>query len=316
MELNKFRALSATSYGHYLVDEWSNRLVSICGHFHSELCQGAGSVAGVINPISAGGMDFVQVANDLQAIRRGHHDVLTDYGEHLFLLLQIDGECGIEQQGRQTTIAPGGCALVDSSRPSTFYFGGKFSNHLSVHLPRQIFFSDKSTRVELARRVDADDPMSSILRGLVAKLMRAAPVPERTSELRQLLFNATRQAFSSDSDELPIPSDCSSHRIEIVQILIDRHLTEPELTSKWLADQVGVSLRRLQEDFNALGTTVNSLIRTRRLHYARDQLSCVRRSSATTIAEIAYSAGFNDISYFNRCFKKMFDCSPKNIIRH
>jgi AraC-like DNA-binding protein len=101
-----------------------------------------------------------------------------------------------------------------------------------------------------------------------------------------------------------------------VQILIDRHLTEPGLTSKWLADQVGVSLRRLQEDFNALGTTVNSVIRARRLHYARDQLSWVRRSSATTIAEIAYGAGFNDISYFNRCFKKMFDCSPKNIMRH
>jgi AraC-like DNA-binding protein len=316
MELNRFRALSTASYGNHLVDEWSSRLVSVCGHFHSDLRLGANTVAGVINPISAGGMDFVQVANNLETIRRGHQDIRTDYGEHLFLLLQLDGECGIEQHGRQTTIAPGDCALVDSSSPSTFYFGGKFSNHLSVHLPRQIFFSERSTRVELARRVDADDPMSSILRGLVAKLMKAGAVDERTSELRQLLFDATRQAFSSDSDDLPIPSDCPSHRIEIVQILIDRHLTEPRLTSKWLADQVGVSLRRLQEDFNALGTTVNSLIRTRRLHYARDRLSCIRRSSATTIAEIAYGAGFNDISYFNRCFKKMFDCSPKNIIHH
>ncbi|MGH6704083.1 MAG: helix-turn-helix domain-containing protein [Bradyrhizobium sp.] len=316
MELNRFRALATTSYGHYLVDDWSSRLFSVCGHFHSDLCIGASTIAGVINPISAGGMDFVQVANDLQTIRRGHQDIRTDYGEHLFLLLQIDGECGIEQHGRQTTIASGDCALVDSSSPSTFYFGGQFSNHLSVHLPRQIFFSNKSTRVELARRVDADEPMSSVLRGLVAKLMKADLVNERTSELRQLLFNATRQAFSSNNNDLPIPSDCASHRIEIVQILIDRHLTEPGLTSRWLADRVGVSLRRLQEDFNALGTTVNSLIRTRRLYYARDQLSCVRRSSATTIAEIAYSAGFNDISYFNRCFKKMFDCSPKNIIRH
>jgi AraC-like DNA-binding protein len=53
----------------------------------------------------------------------------------------------------------------------------------------------------------------------------------------------------------------------------------------------------------------------RRLHYARDQLSLVREGTDTTIAEVAYNSGFNDISYFNRCFKKIFSCSPKTIVR-
>jgi AraC-like DNA-binding protein len=260
-------------------------------------------------------MEFVQVANDLATITRGHRDIRQDYGEHLFLLLQIEGECGIEQCGRQTAISPGDCALVDSSTPSSFYFGGRFSNHVSVHLPRQLLFSHKSARVEVARRIDADDPMSSVLRGIVAKLMKAPPSGSNPSELRQLLFDATRQAFSADDEQLPIRGDCASHRIEIVQILIDRHLTEPTLTSQWLADRVGVSLRTLQEDFGALGTTVNSLIRMRRLYYARDQLTCIPQNSTTTIAQVAYNSGFNDISYFNRCFKKAFDCSPKDIVR-
>lgn len=316
MELDKFRTLSTTAYDHHAVDAWSSRLVSVCGNFRSRPGGDGRTVTGVINPVSAGGMDFVQIANNLDTVARDHRDIRTDYGEHLFLLLQIEGECGIEQLGRQTTIAPGDCALVDSASPSTFFFGGRFSNHVSVHLPRQIFFSDKTTRVEVARRVEADDPMSSILRGLVAKLVKAESTERRATELRALLFNATRQAFSSDDEELPIRSDCASHRIEIVQILIDRHLTEPGLTSQWLADRVGVSLRRLQEDFTTLGTTVNSLIRARRLHYARDQLAHARPGAATTIAEVALSSGFNDISYFNRCFKKMFDCSPKAVIGH
>lgn len=316
MQIDRFRALAATSYGRHKPDEWSRRLVSACGNFRSQLCDGAESVAGIINPISAGGMEFVQVANDLEAVRRDRRDIRMDCGEHLFLLLQIDGECGIEQSGRRTTIAPGACALVDSSSPSTFHFGGRFSNHVSVHLPRQILFSGEPTHLEVARRVDSDDPMSSVLRGLAAKLMMSRSVDGRTSELRQLLFGATRQAFSSDDENLPIRSDSALQRVEIAQILIDRHLTEPGLTSQWLADQVGVSLRRLQEDFNALGTTVNSMIRMRRLRYARDRLKCIRRSSSTTIAEIAYDCGFNDISYFNRCFKKLFDCSPKSVIPH
>jgi AraC-like DNA-binding protein len=314
MELDRFRQLSPANYSRQSIDEWSNRLVSVCGNFRSHPNAKDRMVTGTVNPMSAGGVDFVHVANDLDTIRRDYRDIRTDYGEYLFLLLQIEGECGIEQCGRQTPIAPGECALVDSSKPSTFYFSGRFSNHVSVHLPRQIFFADKSTRVEVARRVEADDPMSSVLRALVAKLMKTASAGGRTAELRELLFNATRQAFSSDRDELPILADCASRRIEIVQILIDRHLTEQNLTSQWLADRVGVSLRRLQEDFTILGTTVNSLIRARRLHYARDQLTTIRQLPPPTIAEIAYRSGFNDISYFNRCFKKMFDCSPSSMI--
>ena len=100
------------------------------------------------------------------------------------------------------------------------------------------------------------------------------------------------------------------------RLLIDRHLTEQHLTPDWLARRLGVSQRTLQNDFNQLDVTVTSLIRTRRLHLARDQLAQMRRGDCeTTIAEIAYSSGFNDISYFNRSFKKTFDCSPKDVLR-
>jgi hypothetical protein len=103
-----------------------------------------------------------------------------------------------------------------TSRPSTFHFGGRFSNTVSVHLPRQIFFSGKHTHVEVARRVEADDPMSSILRGLVAKLMKAGSVDTRSAELCELLFNSTRHAFSSGNEDLAIRRGRASHRIEVV----------------------------------------------------------------------------------------------------
>ena len=198
MELTRFRELSPDVYRDYPLDEWSSSLRSVCGNFQPKPCDGVRRVTGRVHPSTAGGTEFVQVANNLAIIQRDLNDIRKDYGEHLFLLLQIEGECGIEQYGRQTIVAPGDCVLVDSSSPSIFHFGGRFSNHLSVHLPRQIFFSDRSTRVGVSRRVEADDPMSSILRGLVAKLMRTDSSDKRAPELRQLLFSATRQAFASD----------------------------------------------------------------------------------------------------------------------
>ncbi len=87
--------------------------------------------------------EIVQVATDIGIVRREEHDIRLDYGEHFFLLVQLQGVCGVEQQGRQSIISAGDCILVDSSLPSSFYFNGQFSNHLSVHLPRQLLLSEK-----------------------------------------------------------------------------------------------------------------------------------------------------------------------------
>ena len=65
-----------------------------------------------------------------------------------------------------------------------------------------------------------------------------------------------------------------------------------------------------------MGLQLRIFIRDRRLHLARDRLVEKQRGADDgTIAQIAYSSGFNDISYFNRCFKKAFDCSPKDLVR-
>ncbi len=314
--LAEFGALVPKRWPVHALDEWTAHLKSICGNFNPCRAERA-AVTGGARIMDAGGLELAQVANDVDTIRRDIGDIRTDYGENLFLLLQLEGTCGIEQRGRQSIIAPGDCILVDSSTPSIFHFGGRFSNHLSVHLPRQLIFADKSVRVEVSRRVEAEDPMSGMLRAVVAKLLKTDAGDRRARHLRELLFSATRQAFAFDGEfDEPVSLDSAGGRLEIVHILIDRHLTDEGLTPQWLADKVGISLRTLQDDFSAAGTTATSLIRMRRLHLVHEQLTQMKNTAnATTIAEVAYSAGFNDISYFNRCFRKTFDCSPKDILQ-
>lgn len=311
----EFGAMCPRHWSVQSFDEWTDTLRSICGRFNPARDDG-NRVRGCARLHGAGGLELAHVANDVHTIRRDLADIRADYGEHLFLLMQLEGTCGVEQSGRQSVIAPGDCILVDSSCPSLFYFGGRFSNHISVHLPRQLIIADRTTRVEVSRRLAADDPMAVMLRALVAKLLVTDIGDHRAPHLRELLFSTTRQAFAADDKAgLPLPADCAGERLEIVQVLIDRHLTDECLSPQWLADRLGVSLRTLQEDFSVLGTTATELIRTRRLHLVRSQLEQMKDTPHTpTIAEIAYSAGFNDISYFNRCFRKLFACSPKDVL--
>ena len=130
------------------------------------------------------------------------------------------------------------------------------------------------------------------------------------------MFDATRQAFATQEEIEVLPrTDSSGGRLEIVQILIDRHLTDENLTARWLAEKLGVSLRTLQDDFSSSGITPTSLIRMRRLHLAKEQLQQSQGQGAKpNIAEVAMSAGFNDISYFNRCFREVFHCTPKDYL--
>jgi AraC family transcriptional activator of tynA and feaB len=299
------------------LEEWRDKLQSVCGRFNPFGWKERNLVNGGVRLRDAAGMEIVQVATDVEVVRREQRDIHLDYGENFFLLVQLQGMCGVEQQGRQNIISPGDCILVDSSLPSSFYFNGQFSNHLSVHLPRQSLLAEKPNDFEVSRRLGAEDPMSMMLRALVAKMLQMPASHKRSSELRQLLLQATRQAFAVDAPQAPLcPRERASGRLELAQALVDRHLTAEWLTPQWLANRLGISMRTLQEDFNALGTTVTSFIRDRRLRLARERLVEKQRGAdGGTIAEIAFSSGFNDISYFNRCFKKAFDCSPKDVAR-
>lgn len=225
----------------------------------------------------------------------------------------------MEHFGRQNILGVGECILVDSTRPTTFFFRGHFSNHLSLHLPRQLMYSGSKVEFDVARKLSAADPMAVMLRALIAKMMTTPESEAASPHLRQLMFDTTRQAFLSTNIQtasLNSLHDSAGRRIQMVDILIDKHLTDSDLNARWLATRLGVSIRTLQQDFQGMGMTCTTVIRDKRLRFAREKIEQLKEQrNPTTIAEVAYSAGFNDISYFNRSFKELFDCAPSELLR-
>ncbi|MGB5358433.1 MAG: helix-turn-helix transcriptional regulator, partial [Eudoraea sp.] len=75
-----------------------------------------------------------------------------------------------------------------------------------------------------------------------------------------------------------------------------------------LAQIVSVSEVQLLRKLKALtNQRPNEIIRNYRMQYALDQL----RKGVGSISEIAYDSGFNSASYFTKCFKDKYGCSPK-----
>ena len=89
--------------------------------------------------------------------------------------------------------------------------------------------------------------------------------------------------------------------------IVENHLSDPELTVKVLCDELGMSNSMLYRKIKGLlNLTPNEFIRNIRLRKAAQLLE----DKSIHISEVAYQAGFNDLSYFGVCFKKQYGVTP------
>jgi AraC-like DNA-binding protein len=91
---------------------------------------------------------------------------------------------------------------------------------------------------------------------------------------------------------------------------VEGELTDPDLDVHRLARRMGVSPRYVQMLFAELGTTPRAFIQDRRLELAARRLE--REGHDVTVTEVAYDAGFNDLSSFCRAFRRRFETSPRS----
>jgi len=94
---------------------------------------------------------------------------------------------------------------------------------------------------------------------------------------------------------------------------IKEHLTEKNFSVDNLAKVAYMSTSHFYKQFkNTLGISPVEYINTERIKFAKKLLA---QQKKRTISEIAYLSGFNNVSYFNRIFKKFEQISPGNYLK-
>lgn len=95
--------------------------------------------------------------------------------------------------------------------------------------------------------------------------------------------------------------------IEKLQVILEKQLSNSEFSSEDFAVEIGMSRMQLHRKLKSLlGVSTTEFLRNERLKVAAKLL----KNTNSNISEIAYSVGFNDVSYFSKCFKEMFHCTP------
>ena len=94
--------------------------------------------------------------------------------------------------------------------------------------------------------------------------------------------------------------------MDYIDHLIEKHFAE-DFRLDALAAKIGIDKSRLCRIYRAgTGQTIMDSVRIRRLNEAAEQLTRTNRN----ISEVCFSSGFNDLSYFYRCFTEKFGSNP------
>ncbi len=249
------------------------------------------------------------------AVRTPHHAADTD--DNVMFHIPLAGSCSIEQRGGEQTELKSGLVYADPGEvPGVIRFHGEPTEGFYVSIPR-VHLSTATLGLNAMLRGTA--PLTpqwrlffNYARSLHEELAELAPVESaqcatHVQDLALMALGATREAA-----EVAVGRGVRVARLKAIKADVERHLTAPDLTADGVAARHGISPRYLRSLFESEGTSFSDFVATRRLALAHRMLSDAR-NAGMSIASIAMSSGFGDLSWFNIRFRRAYGMSPKDV---
>jgi len=103
-------------------------------------------------------------------------------------------------------------------------------------------------------------------------------------------------------------------RLRTALAYIETHFQDPRLTIEMVAHSQGVSATYLRRLMKASGRSYSTVVNELRLQKAFTGLSAVGPDDRA-ILEVAMTAGFSDVSHFNRLFRARFGDTPSGVCK-
>ena len=250
-------------------------------------------------------------------LRRPPH-LVADGDDAVVILVNLGGEILFSQRGSDVVLAPGEAASFLHAEPAEMRCS--HMNCTSIVVPYRIAagsIRDVSTAAAL-RRIPAD---TEVLRLLVeytqvlqdkidiasASAEVAHAVAAHLHDLFALAIGATRDATHRAGER-----GLRAARLQSVKADILGNLASAELTLAAVAQRAGLSPRSIQMLFESEGASFSQYVLESRLARAYRSLAAPRHAHRT-ISDLAYEAGFGDLSHFYRSFRRRYGASPSEV---
>ena len=242
--------------------------------------------------------------------------LLTDGNDDFLLTTNLSGASLAFQLGRECRLGPGDAALKSSSDVGGHDFPGP-ARYLTLRIPRRRLNS-MAVKPEdaLARTIPANTKTLRLLVDYVKAALRNHPVT--SPQLRQLFTThvhdlvALAVGATRDVSDVAHRRGLQAARLNAIKGDIITGLGSERLDIAGIARGRGVTPRYVQMLFESEGTTFTEYVLEQRLARAHRMLTNPVFSH-WTISAVAFEVGFENLSYFNRVFRRVFGATPSDI---
>jgi AraC-like DNA-binding protein len=236
--------------------------------------------------------------------------------DDLLLGVALSGGCVLHQRGREAVIGQRGEAVLTSAAHPTDVMIGTPSRHIALRLPRAILearIADLDART--ARRIPSNTEGLPLLIGYIeairlTELTNPALCDLAVSHVYDLV--ALLLGAKGDTRHLAQQGGARAARLAAILREIERRSGDPGLSALTVALLLGVTPRYVHLLLEESGKSFTHHVLERRLDKAATLLRDPRWRNRK-IADIAAEAGFTDLSYFNRAFRRHYGATPSDI---
>jgi AraC-like DNA-binding protein len=265
--------------------------------------------------LSLPGLHLMDAASSPATILRGALHV-ADGNDDVVVVINRAGAARVTSHGREQDLGVGE-AIILSGGESAAFNRMSHGHSISLRMPRALFEATVFAADDaLMRVIPAQSAALRLLVHYVCWLMHGDELLEpglpglSVQHVRSLL--ALALAPAREFGETASTRSVRAARLRAAKSHIARHCGLRSISLENVATTLNVTPRYIQRLFEAAGTTFTAFLTVQRLAQAHRML-CSPTSQHLTVSSIAYEAGFGDLSHFNRCFRRHYGLTPREV---
>ena len=212
--------------------------------------------------------------------------------------------------GQEYVARPGDMVLFDTGIPQASFAVEEELQSTVIHIPKKHLTRRLINAGPRPVSLSTRDSVGALLASYIRSLSETVPsIPERaTEQVGDVLCDLINAAFAPEQQQQR--GSIREARLTAARNLINKKLANPGFSPADVARELGVSERYVHKLFEGTGYTFGETLLAARLNACRNTLMN-EREDHRSIADIAYSFGFNDLSGFYRRYRTQFGQTPR-----
>jgi AraC-like DNA-binding protein len=259
---------------------------------------------------AAPGLRRIKMLSSLTARLERPAQMLADGEDTICLMMKTGGRMSLAQRQQEAVLQVGDGALLVYREPAVLQFVN--ATYLAVRVPFSALAGvADDVEAAAARCIPRDTEALCLLRAYLANLPASIADPQLGRLSATHVYDLIALAIGATAEGRQLASQRGIRAARLQAIKADL-IQDAELSLDKLAARQGISPRYVQMLFEETGTTFSDFALERRLDVARSMLTSPR-CATWSVTTVALEAGFNDLSYFNRRFKRRYGMTPSDV---